>query len=401
MKLFAQHGHADGKKTSRGLEDGLIDGVIFGPKDISQQNLSDVLADMSDQHPHAARLFDPQVYASFLATVADSRMGYLIEQYGQPAHYFAARRRSQFESEAVVREQILRTLKFEQSLPVTAVIAPNIYIPSSCNSIEAVISKHFLRQAKGVAREIGEEREVYATLALSREAILNRADFVDFLSDITVLDDPPDGFYLLIGGASPDARQEFFHSDVVAGWMLINRTLSENGFKVINGYSDLMSPVLGVAGAHAGACGWWSNLRGFSLERFAPPVGGGSLPTVRYLSCAMLGRITYFELAQLREIFPDVLNDLPTDIYYPENDEPDRRDEVLQTWDALNALNRSIAIGSISEGLSAGRAAIARAIELRNQIRLTALRLETKSDGSHLEPLGVGLARFAELAELG
>jgi hypothetical protein len=34
MKLYAQQGDGDGEKTVRGLNDGLIDGVIICPRDI-------------------------------------------------------------------------------------------------------------------------------------------------------------------------------------------------------------------------------------------------------------------------------------------------------------------------------------------------------------------------------
>jgi hypothetical protein len=74
--------------------------------------------------------------------------------------------------------------------------------------------------------------------------------------------------------------------------MLINHTLTLNGFDTINGYSDILTPFLGAGGGGVGATGWWSNLRTFSLDRFNPPVGGGRQPIERYLSCALLNRIT-------------------------------------------------------------------------------------------------------------
>lgn len=400
MKLYAQHGHADGEKSARGLEMGSIDGVIYGPKDISLGNLRSALQEMEESSPQADRLFDPQVYAAFLATQADSRMGHLAESYLQPEGYFSSRRRSQFESEERVKDQLRRAIQFQQELNLSAIIAPNIYISSSCNSIEAAISKSFLRFTKPIANEVGVRLPVFATLAISRDALVNVADYIDFLSDITVLDTPPDGFYLMVGASKPDARPEIFNSDVIAGWMLLNRTLSENGFRVINGYSDLISPFLGIAGAEAGATGWWSNLRVFSLDRFSPALPGGSLPTVRYLSQALLGRVSYFELEQIRAFFPAILNGLPTDTIYTDHDEPSRREEVLQTWQALKAINENIVVGDIGSRLQRGREAIQRALVLKEQIQHTAIRLESKSDGSHLEPLLASLTRFAELAEL-
>lgn len=68
--------------------------------------------------------------------------------------------------------------------------------------------------------------------------------------------------------------------------MFINHTLTVNGFEVINSYSDILTPFQGAAGGVAGALGWWSNLRTFSLDRFSPAAGGGRLPIQRDLSLA-------------------------------------------------------------------------------------------------------------------
>ena len=399
MKLLAQHGYGDGQKTMEGLNGGLVDGVIFSPKDISLERLPTRLAEMAAQHPNAERLFDPQYYACFVANHPESRLGNLMEDYGP--HYFAARRRSQLESENNVRDVLSRAMAFQRSQDLTAIVAPNILISASCNSVEAVIAKHFIRQTRAVARELGIEKPVYATLALSRDALVNRADFLEFLEDITALDDPPDGFYLLVGANHADARAEIFHTDVVAGWMLLNFTLSVNGFKVINGYSDILTPFLGIAGGYAGASGWWSNLRVFGLDRFAPQALGGRLPVVRYLSCALLNRITYFELEAVRVAVPQVLNGLPTDAYYPVGNEPERNKEVLQSWDAIKALNGRLIGSDITAGLANAEQALRTARNV-NQIMEATLpfSLDSKSDGSHLEPLIEGLSLFENLAEL-
>jgi hypothetical protein len=399
VKHYAQHGFGDGQKTADGLDQGLIDGVIFSPKDIGLDKLHARLAQIASDHGHADRLFDPQYYACFVANHPDSRLGNLVDDYG--AHYFEARRRSQLESEVNVRAVLEKAIGFQKSIDLSAVIAPNILVSASCNSVEAVISKHFLRQTRSVARSLGIDKPVYATLAISRDALVNRAEFLEFLEDITALDDPPDGFYLLVAANHSDARAEIFHADVIAGWMLLNFTLTVNGFQVINGYSDTLSPFLGIAGGHAGASGWWSNLRAFGLEKFGPQALGGRLPVVRYLSCALINRVTSFELDAVRVAVPQVLNGLPTDDYYRINTEPERNKEVLQSWDAVKALNQQIIAGDVAIGLSNAKRALLAARNI-NQILEANLpfSLDAKSDGSHLEPLNEGLALFETLAEL-
>jgi hypothetical protein len=133
------------------------------------------------------------------------------------------------------------------------------------------------------------------------------------VNQLIVLEIPPEGFYVLVATGNAEARADLFNAEVIAGWMFLNHVLSVNGFLVINGFSDLLTPFLGAAGAEAGATGWWSNLRTFSVERFSPSTSGGRTPTARYLSCALLNRITYYELDILRRRVSSVLNRLGTD----------------------------------------------------------------------------------------
>ena len=181
--------------------------------------------------------------------------------------------------------------------------------------------------------------------------------------------------------------------------MYLNHALRLNGFEVLNGYSDIMTPFLGAAGGNAGALGWWSNLRAFSLDRFAPASSGGRLPIQRYLSTNLLNRITYFESDQLRSLAPEVVNNLPTDtLYLPtEGSAPKRNEEVLQSWEAVRTLSARFANTDQVAALQACLVAIAEAQELYEQIPLP---LDTKSNAEHLEPLREGIELFARLAEI-
>lgn len=402
MKLFGQHGFGDGQKIRQGLDGGMIDGVIYSPKDISATKLRDSLDDLFENKPEAERLFDPQYYATLVADSPNSRCGALMIDY---AAYFSARRRAQLESEARVQEALTQTMEFTRQLNLTSVITPGILVPRSLNSIEAVIAKNFIRHATNVAAAVGENRPLLATLAIGCDALRRHNELVEFLSDLTLLDNPPAGFYLLAATTSSDGRGEIFNEDTIAGWLFLNHTLALNGFRVVNGYSDLMTPFLGACGASAGATGWWNNLRHFGLARFAPDTSGGRLPTPRYLSCALLNRITFDELERLRGTMPEVLNGLDSDSLYPaeSGSEPERSKEVLQSWDAISELNRRlIDDGGIEASVANCQAAIeeSEALYLEVQGALFS-QLDPRSDDNHLEPLREGLQKFARLAELG
>jgi hypothetical protein len=399
MKLFAQHGASEGEKISEGFARGLLDGVIYSPRDVSLASLKDKLTTVEAAAPEAERLLDPQYYAIFLNGTDEARLGYLMED--DYKSYFQPRRRSQLERESQIEKELEAALKFQRELNVTGIIAPNILIPNSLNSIEAVISKNFIRLAKAQYAGLKDKRPVYATLAVSRNALMDRQELVDFVNEITLLDNPPDGFYVLISARNTEARSDIYNADVVAAWMFINHVLAVNGFKVINGYSDILTPFLGVAGGAAGALGWWSNLKVFSLDRLAPSAGGGRLPIQRYLSLALLNRITFFELNQLRKPFPAVRNNLKEDALYDANvgSEPPRNMEVVQSWEAVKELNARLVDTDTVKALKQCREAV-RLAGMNYDAVQRLVRLDQKSNPEHIQPLADGLGLFAKLAEL-
>lgn len=395
MKMLAQHGALCGERIDEGLKRKIIDGVIYSPRDISEANLKTALEKTVKINPRADRLVDPQLYACFLASRGDSRLGKLTEDYQQ---YFRVRSRSQLEREQAVNGDLARCLKFQVEIDTTAAIAPNIVIPRSFNSIEAVISKSFIRNARAQYSKLKSKKPLFATLAISRNALTDKQELQEFLNELTMMEDPPDGFYLIVGASGPDSRAEIFDADTIAAWMLINQSLSVNGYKVINGFSDIMTPFLGAAGAMAGATGWFSNLRTFSMARFEPS-GGGRLPVQRYLSIGLMNRITFTELDALRDQLPEILNKLPMDAIYDQanGSEPQRNQEVLQSWESIRALSAKLCSGNLATDVRSCLAAVNKARDLYVKVPIA---LDVKSNEDHIEALDEGLKLFADLAEI-
>jgi len=394
MKLYSQQGHSDGDKSRNGLEEGTIQGVVFSPRDLLPDSLRSRADELSRLSPSADLLLDPQFYVSLYGDQPNARLGKLPEW-----PFFEVCRRSQLEASREVDRVLRAVLTVQQSLPLTALVAPGVFIPQSFNSIEAVIAKNFVRQARSVYAAMRDSRPLLATLAISRDALLQRHEFEAFLNDITLLDAPPDGFYLVVGGRSSEARGDLYHADVIAGWMMLNQTLTVNGYTVVNGYSDFLTPFLGASGGHAGCTGWWTNLRLFSLDRFVPEAEGGRLPIVRYASKLLLNRVRFDEKEALSPFLPGVVNGLPHDADY--NPEPARSSEVLQAWEAIASLTGElVADGEGTEALERCEAAVRRAAESYAQIATIGLPLDRKSDDTHVEPLQDGLRRFRKWAGL-
>lgn len=396
MKLFAQHGAQCGQKIEEGTKRKLIDGVIYSPRDISQVNLQAELAKM--KVAKVERMFDPQFYACFAAVSAESRLGFLGEK--DYVTYFSAKTRRELEREAVVKDIISCSLGFQATLDLSAYISPNILIPRSLNSIEAVIAKNFIRNAAAEARQLKLKKRLLVTLAISRDALIDKQELTDFLNEITVLSDPPAGFYLLVGANSSDVRDEICHADTLSAWMLLNQALKINGFETVNGYSDMFTPLLGAAGADAGCTGWFSNLRTFSLTRFGP-AGGGRLPIPRYFSKRLINRITFSELDSLRKKFPQILNGTKTDeLYSKEGSEPQRNQEILQSWDTIRVLNDELVKANPRDSLIAWDKALDGAVHLYTAISRAGYALDTKSGNDHLEPIAEAIRLFAAAAQI-
>lgn len=400
MKLLAQHGAMAGDRIAQGLAKNLIDGVIYGAKDITPNKLLEKCIENSNINKDIDIFFDPQYYACILAAEPGVRLGSLVGETSYP--YFAARRRRDLEQESCVRADLEDCLEFQHGLPVTGFIAPNIVIRRSLDSVEATISKDFLRNAAKIHERLNDNRPLYATLAISTDALRDRIELQNFLQEITELDTPPRGFYLLIEHPDHDIPPSLEEPDILSRWMLINRVLALSGFKVINGYADVLAPYLGAAGASSVGSGWFNTLKVFSLKKFSPSTGIARQPIPRYTSSRLLKSIRHTELEALRTLFPVVLNSGATDGFYNEDEgsRPNSVGEALQNWDCLRQLSELVSPGSPEESLGAIHDAIAEAEKTYVEIRAAGITLRERSNSEHLQFLREELVAFRELAEL-
>lgn len=400
MQIFAQHGFNAGTRLTRGLEDGLIDGVIYGAKDIAPAKLLERCNEQAAAHPASVRMFDPQYYASVLAAEPGVRLGSLDGDETYP--YFVARRRRDLEQEGRVIADLESCLAYQKTLPITAFIAPNIVVRRSLDSVEATIAKDFLRNAAQVHDQLQDPRPLFATLAISTDALRDRIELQNFLQEVTELENPPKGFYLLVEHPDHDIPPTLEEPDVLSRWMMVNRVLSLSGYEIINGYSDVLTPYLGAAGATAVASGWFNTLKVFSLKKFAPSSGMARQPVPRYTSARLLKSIRHTELESLRTDFPEVLNGRPTDRDYDEDEgsRPSSIGEALQNWDCLRVLDRLVVPGDAEASLAAIKTALNEAEETYARIGAVGLSLRERSSKEHLQLMREELDAFRELAEI-
>lgn len=400
MKLYAQHGAQAGDKIRAGLDAGVLDGVIFGAKDISSEKLGEEISHIARGWPKVDRLLDPQFYATLIAAQPGVGLGYLS---GEKAHgYFRAHMRRDLEQARVVRQDIEASLRFQASLPVSALISPNIVVRRSLDSVEGVIAKTFIRNAAEIATKVDPQRPHFATLAISQAVLDEKAELTEFLQEITELDSPPAGFYLLLEKLDSNPRPSLAEPNSLSRWMFINHSLKVSGFKIINGYTDLLAPYVAATGADAVAAGWFNTLKCFSLKKFEPNNSKAKRPVLRYTSVGLLKSIRHTELHDLRDDFPSLLNGLPSDSYYPEEEgsEPGLTEEAVQNWDAIRTMIEKCRRPGVSESLNACSAALDEANQLYQEIDGSGYSLRERSSNEHIATIRDELSEFANLAEI-
>ncbi|MDI6809193.1 MAG: hypothetical protein QME66_09465 [Candidatus Eisenbacteria bacterium] len=400
MKLYAQHGHAPADKMRRAAEDRFIDGVIISPRFTLQASAREMIAGLRVLNPQIDIILDPEFYAISFVGTPNAQLRYL----DQWPHFVQRRRNDLLVGTASVDETLQQAFRVQMDLDCSLLIAPNIYVSNSFDSIEAAISIAFVSRAQIVAAQMGVTLPVYTTIAVSKDAMINRNEYVSFLNALTAVEPAPEGVYILVGSGPTDARlgtsrSEIMVPEVIGGWMMLNYTLALNGFRTINGCSDILTPLLGITRGHAGATGWWSNLQVFSMGRYIKGQAGGQLPIVRYFSKSLLNRITINRLEAYVEIVGSIMNGLTSDRFY-EGGDPNRTEEALQSWQALGALNAELITGNLNDDLERFDNHVSRAVECYEELRLNGFSEGYEANIEYLQTLNESVRIFRELAEI-
>ena len=208
---------------------------------------------------------------------------------------------------------------------------------------------------------------------------------------------------MLISARNTEARSDIYNTDVIAAWMFINHTLTVNGFEVINGYSDILHAVPWARRAARRARWVGGRICGRFTRPLRPLSGGGRLPIQRYPVSRSLNRITFYEFDQLRKLTPASVNRLPADsLYYDPaiGSEPQRNFEVIQSWEAVKALNGLLVADDQMKSLKELQRCRGKSDGGLRTDSGALIRLDQKSNAEHLQPLADGLRLFAKLAEL-
>lgn len=395
MNILAQHGFGPKDKLESGVASGVITGAILSPRYLTPEKMADQVHRLRETGSRV--LMDPEFFATAFLRHPQPNLG-ALEQWD----YFRASRRAALISGAAIPEVIGSTITEQARLGLSEWIAPNVYM-GDANSIDAAIALNFLGRTKSVARKVG-NAPVFATLAVDRDAIMNDGEFREILDAVTAIEDPPDGYYVLLGSgavreAGNQVRSDIFHPQVIAGWMYLNHVLSINGARVINGYCHLLAPLLAVCGGEAAASGWFSGLRQFSMGKYAREAGGGRFPLIRYVSAPLLAHVKQNALDTFRAVVPEVATGGRLDAAYADR-EPSRTEEALQSWEALSLLCEGAHSGDLAADLVRYKGRVARAFDMWSRLQGAGFSEEVEPNIERLEAVRDGISLFEKWAEL-
>jgi len=391
MKIFAQQGYGPKDKLTTALSNSEIEGVILSPRYLKPQKLSDQIEQIAAHNGQA--YMDPEWHAAIHLSHPMSNLGNL-----ETWSYFTMPRRGQLISGAAIPKVLENSLQVQKELGLQEWIAPNVLIDNA-DSIETGISLNFISRTKEASKRVG-NAQVFATLALSRDAILNTKGFQDIFDALTSIPTPPDGVYIVVGStSSSELRSDLYHPQVIAGWMYMNYALSINGIRVMNGYCHLLTPLLGIAGAESCASGWHSGLRQFVLGRYVKTSSGGRQPAIHYISNALLSRIRQTDYLAFKRVVPEVANSLPNDVFY-NSSEPDRTLEARQSWEALSALTQAYCSNDIERNIPDMDNHLTQAIQFWTKLANFGLNNGAEANLERLRAMKEGLALFTKWAEI-
>ncbi len=390
MKLYAQHGWGKVDKIERGLKEVKLDGVILSPHDERPEEMIQFAQNLSASFEGLDLMLDPQVYVSLLRDPNEGKLP-LYPFYSSDLSLRDFTPRS-------IQKLVRGVIDFQRNLPVTAILTPTI------------IQNGFTDQSSQVAHSLaqesieywgslsGERRPILISTAFSELALAAHDDVGEFLDTISLYDAA--GFYLIVDRADPIYSQGFESSRLLQ-LMRIVYALTRSRFRIICGYSDFLSVMLGAAGAYAGATGWSQKLRRFNRGRFLPSRGGRQ-PRERYSSLPLLNSIYLTELdacqdvGRLRTVKSNTSYDRVFDGHsYPSGVSWPTSENILHHWATLARLHRTISMSETSDRVQGLRVMIANAEAIYGDLVSRDVRFEVPNGPNHLSNWGDSLEMFS------
>jgi len=395
MALYAQHGHGKSDKITSALASGDLQGVIFGPRSETPDNLRTCIEELRVEYDLDI-LIDPQFY---ITTLKPPHEGHLDEY----PFYKSGLTAADFVGSKRLGSYVRKTLAYQADLNLTRLISPSVLFDSfedrwfqiALSLADASIE--YVQTKNGTA-------PLLLTFAFPEQALSSRRELDMFLDQLTAWE--MKGVYLLIARDESSYSQRF-EPQRLANLMYLVYVLSQiNDFEVIAGYSDFPGLLLRAAGASAFATGWHHSQRQFLRRSFIRQKPGGQPPRLRYSSAPLLNSILLNELEQTFDAgcLEMVLSEVPLDSTIttaasPEASDWNRRTSELQHWQTLHKLDAELS-GDPVKDLAQLEGALETATAIYGLIQADGVLFERNTQDQHLEDWKQAIQLFRKLVSL-
>ncbi|MBN2541293.1 hypothetical protein JXI42_00345 [bacterium] len=403
MSVLAQCGWGRGGKIERGLNDGVINGVIMSPRDETPDRLENIINQWGQSYPGAIVLFDPQFYVANLNAPRDGHLGeydYYNNNSGLGRAQFSGTR---------IRNYVRECLDYQHDTfgnNLTNLVSPSILFDGFRDNWSQIALNLAAESADYHDSGLGKPQPLLISIVVSEtafQAIDAVEEFLDALTELNVA-----GFYIIVR-RNANSPQFAMEPRPFANFLYFCYVLSEiNEYKVIVGYSDWQSFLLEAVGASNTACGWYQNLKQFSLDRFRPSLGGQT-PRKRYSSAPLLScPLINPELEDIysANLLSSVLSGSNHDsllIGGPLTNEPAWTNEVscLAHWFSLTSLShRILAQTGIENKLRVAELIMQDSALVYQQLRNQGINFDTQTDQGHILDWQTAIREFRTITRI-
>ena len=291
MALYIQHGHGKSDKITTALNEGAIDGVIFGARNEKPDNLRAYLNQLREGYQDCELLLDPQFYVTTFTPPNDRYLpDYPFYEAGRTASHFTSARR--------IRQYAKQTLDYQVNLGLDSLVSPTVIFDSFSDRWHQ-IALNLADASLEYRAELSNPPPLLLSFVFKEEALAAANEVNRFLDTVTQDEWNMDGFYLIVDRSEKSYNQRFEFSRLAQYLYLVYVLAQINDLRVICGYTDFVGVPLRAVGAHAFATGWNHSLRQFHRSNFIQRRPGGHRALERYSSSPLFNSILLSELQNI------------------------------------------------------------------------------------------------------
>jgi len=406
MTIYAQHGYGKSDKIDRGLNTGIVDGVVIGPRNEKPDRLVEWAQNLRHNFPDATLILDPQFHLSTITPLKECR----LPDYD---YYHPDLKGEDFFIPSRIMRYATDVLDFQMKLPVSYLVSPTVLMKSFGESWRRHAAIQIAAASLEYKSDSREELPILLSLVFSETALDDTDNLMRFLNIITKFQ--PSGFYIVLNREERKYGQEI-DSERLKNLLYLVYVLAgaqDQDLNVIVGYTDLLGILLHAVGAKATAFGWLHNLKRFSSKAMRPPPPplegkkvGWRQPLPRYLSTPLLNSFSQTEFNAIPREVPRA--EVMSQKSIHEEVAMDPRDEMfwrpgnlmLYNWAAMQEIIEDVISGEQNVGNRLARAMgiVANAKRLYSRLQNAGIDLIGSHGPRHLTGWETAITGFAKTA---